>query len=191
MADEEKTEIYRTTYEELKQTHQNQLDAHHKLNQRSIDLAKIDILAASVIASAATIVPKSSGSLLLISGVVSLLVSLGYCIQVYRPRKFPNGLPPEAADIVQDFVDNGNSVGEYYKRIMASFHRMVEESEEPYNEEVRYFRNALWSSVSGILFLIATLLRPRLPHRCVGIDILLIFLITLLVIGVRRLNEEQ
>lgn len=159
MDSDDKAEIYRSGYEELQNTVENQLTEHHQLNQRAIDLAKIDILAISIIVSGTSISDKINGIPIVLAGMGALLVSLGCCLQVYRPRRFTNGIGPGATEQVVENVERKKGKSEHYRNLMLAFKTMLKYSESSYNDEVRHFRNALWSSSAAILFFSA--LVPR------------------------------
>ncbi len=94
MNSDKEAEIYKSGYEELQNTVENQLADHHELNQRAIDLAKIDILAVSIVVSGTSLSQQIRGIPLIIAGLGALLLSLWHCLQVYRPREFTNGIGP-------------------------------------------------------------------------------------------------
>lgn len=164
MDNDEKAEIYRSGYEELQNTVENQLTEHHELNQRAIDLAKINILAISIIVSGTSISDTINGISIVLAGMGALLLSLGYCLQVYRPRRFTNGIGPGATEQVKEIVEENKSKPEHYRNLMVSFKKMLKYSESSYNKEVKHFRNALWSSSAAILLFSALVPRSLLQN---------------------------
>lgn len=192
MDNDEKAEIYRSGYEELQNTVENQLTEHHELNQRAIDLAKIDILAISIIVSGTSISDKINGMSIVLAGMGALLVSLGCCLQVYRPRRFTNGIGPGATEQVKEMVEEENKGRpEHYRNLMVSFKKMLEYSESSYNDEVKHFRNALWSSSAAILLFSALVPRSLLQNYPACGDYVIISAIVIPVLYGRFLYGER
>ncbi|WP_162224290.1 hypothetical protein [Halorussus salinus] len=177
MDNNEKAEIYRSGYEELQNTVENQLTEHHELNQRAIDLAKIDILAISIVVSGTSISDKINGIPIILAGTVALLLSFGYCLQVYRPRWFTNGIGTGATEQIEQVVEQNGGRTEHYRNLMLAFRKMLDYSESSYEQEVKYFRNALWSSSAAILLFSALVPRSLLENFPNCGDYLLISLV--------------
>ncbi len=179
MNDDEKSEIYRTGYEELQNTVENQLSDQYQLNQRAIDLAKIDILAVSIVVSATSLSQQVTGVPLVLAGTGALLLSLGCCLQVYRPRDFTNGIGSGAADQIDRLVEEDGDRVEHYRNLMLAFQKMVEYSKSSYDTEVKHFRNALWSSAAAILFFAALVPRTIIRSFPPFLDYVIILLVVI------------
>ncbi|MDL0130229.1 hypothetical protein PNP59_04665 [Halobacterium salinarum] len=192
MAEDGETEIYRQTATEFRATLSNLIKSHHELNQRAIDLARIDILAVSIFITTVTVVGIPEFYTIFAFGLLSMIVSLGYCIHVYRPRDMNLGPgPPEALDNIQDAVENDISEAEYYRKISIDLQASIQSTDKSYTKEVESFRNSLWSAIGGIMFLSTGLLQFGFSEFTTGCEYLLIFLISMAVLGGRGLYVDN
>lgn len=183
-------QIYESTCTQLSRTLQNLLDSHHELNQRAIDLAKINLLSISVVVSGVAFVSGLREALVPISaGVLALLYSLWCCVDVYRPRRFARGIGSDAVDEVRDAVSDGASVGQHYDNLMGSYGAAIAAFQSTYDDEVESYRNALWSSVASILFLVAAVVRLTLPYFGPVLDALALLVIP--VVSLWRKNKYE
>jgi len=185
-------EVFQRTAEEFRATLQSLIESHHELNQRAVDLAKVNVLSVSLVASGITVVGVPDYFLLFVFGFLSMIVSMGYCIHVYRPRDMNLGLgPPDALDNIEDAVEDDIGEAEYYRQLCKDLEKAINMTDMNYKKEVRSFRVGLWATVGGILFFSSGLLPLVLPTFTSGAEYLLSFLILLFTIGARGLYTDN
>lgn len=164
MSADDREEIYRSSNQGLRETLQNQLAAHRNLNERAIDLVKIDLLAASVIVSGVTISGSSAVLPYLAASTTSFLYAIWASVRVFRPRGFSRGLGPEDVKRIEGDVSDGMPPDVHHEQMMLSYRDAVSDTSGEYLNEVELFGNATWASVAGVMFAVVTagasLLKP-------------------------------
>ncbi|GGL57546.1 hypothetical protein [Halocalculus aciditolerans] len=143
--------LYKHGVGELQDTLQNILASHTQLNQRAIDLVKIDLLSASVVLTGVSL-SKIHASLLLLAGFFSFGYSIWSCAKVYHPREFKRGLSENAARKIDQDIRDGMSPKTYYRRVYFSYLDPIEEGREAVEREKNDFQNGLWASITAIMF---------------------------------------
>lgn len=146
--------IFKQTCPKLETTLNNLIESHHQINQRATDLAKINVLSSSVVVSAfaATTSPPKF-YLIFAAGIVLMLTSLAFCIQVYRPRTFHMGLGSGAFNEIQKGVSNGLSEKEHYRKVAIGLENAIQSSRAVYDREVTAFQRALWLTLGGVILI--------------------------------------
>jgi len=148
-------DLYDDTVAELRNTLEHFLSSHDQLSQRAIDLAKIDLLSASVIVTGVSI-SGINFTLVLIGGFLSFLYSIWACAQVYKPRRFERGFGRNAAISIDKNIKSGVSPEDHYRKVLYSYVESVQEAQRQHEIEKEKFQDALWASVTAILFFAAT-----------------------------------
>lgn len=150
--DSHKSELYEKSVEELKCTLNNILDSHMEINQRAIDLVKINILSLSVIVAGVSF-SGLNVTLTFISGFVSFLYSIWSSVQVYRPREFKRGIGRRGGISMDRTISSGIDETKFYRKLHYSYIDAIEEAKKEYKDEKKRFQNGLWASIAAILFL--------------------------------------
>lgn len=172
----DKAEIFRSTYDELQNTLENQLEAHRRINQRAVDLAKINLLALSIIFAGVSI-SNLSISIPLVAGFVSLTYALWSCVKVYEPTPLVRGLGHESIDEIDDFARNGGDLADHYREMMYGFKNSVEKFSDIHPSNVEALRNGIWSSIVAIMFFVIVGLKTIGPTYPTEFDYIWIFVV--------------
>lgn len=148
---EPEEEIYKSSYEELQRTMENQLEAYNRVNQLAVDLAKIDLLVVSAILAGISISGLAL-SIPLLAGLLSFLYALWCCARIYEPRSFARGVGADAVEEIDEAVQNGRTIEEHYRELMYSYEQAISYFTSAHSSVKSIFRNALWSSLTAIVF---------------------------------------
>lgn len=168
--------IFESTYPELKFTIGNQLEAYRRVNQWSIDLAKIDLLGVSAILVGPSVTDLRI-TLLLVATVLSLVYALWCFIRILSPRKFNRGIGDEAVNEIDHAAYNGRSIEDHYRTVMYSYSDSVEEFTNKHDSVVEVFSNGVWASMTALLFLVIYAASLQLPNYPVAYEIPLLVII--------------
>lgn len=144
-------ELYKDSTQELRSTLENILSSHEELNQRAIDLARIDLLSASVIVTGISL-NGLKFSVVLLAGFISFLYAIWCCAQIYQPREFDRGISRDGGIAIDKEIKSGITPTEHYRKLLYSYVRAVEIAREQAMIEKEIFQRGLWSSVAAILF---------------------------------------
>jgi len=170
-----KEEIYRSSYEELQRTMENQLEAYARVNQLAVDLAKIDLLVVSAILAGISISGLAL-SIPLVAGLLSFLYALWCCARIYEPRSFARGIGAGAVDEIDDAVQDGRDIEEHYRELMFSYKEAISYFTSAHSSVKSTFRNALWSSVTAIVFFSLVFVR-NLRTYPYSVDVVFLFVV--------------
>jgi len=144
-------DLYREAAQELQNTLENILTSHEQVNQRAIDLAKIDLLSASVIVTGISI--NGIGfSFVLVGGFLAFLYAIWCCAQVYQPREFNRGFGRDGGINIDRGIQSGITPEKHYRKVLYSYIESVKIAKEQAKIEKELFQKGLWSSVAAILF---------------------------------------
>ena len=149
---DEREEILRSSNHALRETLQNQLAAHRNLNQRAVDLVKIDFLAASVAISGISLSGTEAVVPYLAASTLSFLYSIWASVRVFRPRHFSRGLGSAEIERIRQAIDSEVPPDIHYGQMLLSYRDAVTENSNEYLAEAVLFGNAVWASVGGVLF---------------------------------------
>lgn len=158
MSDNDREEIFRSTNLGLQNTLQNQLAAHRNLNQRAVDLVKIDLLTASVIVSGVSLSGHPSVYPYLAASIVGFLYSIWVSVRVFQPRHFSRGLGTDTDSTNISIVDIQNDANDgmppdvHHEQLLMTYRDAVAKNSDEYLCEANLFENAVWASVAGFLF---------------------------------------
>lgn len=152
MSASDREEIFRSSNHGLRETLQNQLAAHRNINQRAIDLVKIDLLAASIAVSAISLSGVSDGVPYLVASVVSFLYSIWASVRVFRPRQFSRGIGPDEAARIQSAAEEEMPPDAHHEQLTMAYRDAVAKNSDAYLTEMGLFGNAVWASVAAVLF---------------------------------------
>lgn len=172
----DKARILESTCQELSKTIENQLTAYHEINQRAVDLAKIDLLTVSVVVTGVSL-SKLAVSLPLLGGLLSFLYALWSCLRIYEPRTFARGLGAESVSEIDARVESGLTVEEHYRTVMETYKMAIRLFIESHRDAKSTFRTALWSSMTAITFFAVVVVRRYLPDYPHSYDVFWLFLI--------------
>lgn len=163
MSVDEQEEIFRSSNRALQETLQNQLSAHRNLNERAIDMVKIDLLAASVIVSGVTVSGASAVIPYMAASTLSFLYSIWASVRVFRPRHFSRGLGPEEIDRITKEANEKMPPEIHHEQMMLTYRDAVADNSVEYLDESILFGKAIWASVAGVLFALVTAIASLLP----------------------------
>lgn len=173
-------EIYKSSYEELQRTMENQLDAYARINRLAVDLAKIDLLVVSAILAGISISGLAL-SVPLLAGLITFLYALWCCARIYEPRSFARGIGADAVDEIDEAVRNGRSIEEHYRELMFSYKEAISYFTAAHTSVKETFRSALWSSLAAIFFFALVFLRNLRPYPHY-LDIVSVFLVPIILL---------
>jgi len=177
----QKSNLYDKSTEELQNTLDNILSSHHEINQRAIDLVKINILSLSVIATGISFAGLDF-SLTLIAGFVSFLYSIWSCVRVYHPREYNRGIGKKGAISMDNMISSESTEEEFYRNLLYAYTDAIQDAKDAYKKEKSYFLNGLWASIAAILFLSAAGTLNILGVTSFGIEYPLLFAIPVFVL---------
>lgn len=174
-------EIFEDAADKFQNTLDNLIESHHELNQRAIDLAKINILSASVISSVFVAIGLPEYYLIFGIGLAFMLLSTWYCIQVYRPRDVHMGVGSGAFSEIQSIVEDGKSEEHYHEEISKGLEHAIEQSHNEYNDELDFFQRGIWATAGGIVLIAAGSSQIVTPKFNSLVEYILIAIITVAV----------
>lgn len=152
MSIDEREEVLRSSNDGLRETLRNQLAAHRNINQRAIDLVKIDLLAASVTVSGISLSGTPTVVPYLAAATLGFLYSIGSAVRVFRPRHFSRGLGPVEVDRIRRELDDGMPPDVHHDQLLMTYRDAVASNSTEYLTEASLFGDAVWASVAGVLF---------------------------------------
>lgn len=152
MTIDEREEVFRSSNAGLRDTLSNQLAAHRSVNQRAVDLVKIDLLAASVTASGISLAGSPEAIPYLVASTLGFLYAIVSSVRVFRPRHFSRGLGPTEVDRIRQAVEDGMTPDVHYDQLMVTYRNAVASNSREFLTEASLFGNAVWASVAGVLF---------------------------------------
>jgi hypothetical protein len=144
-------EIMRSAYEEYAQTNQNQHESQIFLNEKAVEIIKINLLVGSIAASIVTFSPSNVEVQYFIAGSLTLLASILYCVAVYSPTSTYDIGVSESA--FQDMKDSGD-LETHFEDLAIAYKNMVGEFDDAYKVEAKYFKNGLWLAVATLFLYI-------------------------------------
>jgi hypothetical protein len=149
--DSEEVEILRSTYDEYSETLAQLHSIQQHLNDKAIEIAKINLLIGGIAASVVAIRPSNIAISYFTSGVITLMASIWYSASVYSQTKtYDIGISSESFEEVL----SADSASEHYKELTREYSGMIEDFNSPYSEEKDDFENALWLAVATIFLFI-------------------------------------
>jgi hypothetical protein len=147
----DKVEIYRSAYEEYSTTHSQLHDIQQNLNNKAIEITKMNLLVGSIIATVVTIQPDNISLLYFLLGICSLLGSIWYSAVVYsQTRTYDIGLASSAFSQMASADDVEN----HYQKLSQEYSEMVSDFDEPYSKEKREFEKSLWLAIASIFLIV-------------------------------------
>ncbi|WP_157884862.1 hypothetical protein [Halorubrum aethiopicum] len=147
----DKIEIYRSAYDEYSTTHSQLHDIQQNLNTKAIEIAKINLLVGSIIATVVTIQPENISLLYFFVGSATLLGSIWYSAVVYSQTKsYDIGLASSAFDQMASTDD----LEEHYLKLSQEYSQMVSDFDDPYDEEKQDFERSLWLAIATIFLFV-------------------------------------
>ena len=152
MSVDERETVLRSSNRGLEETLRNQLAAHRNVNQRAIDLVKIDLLAGSIAVSGISLSGTSAVVPYLTAATVGFFYAIWSAVRVFRPRHFSRGMGPKEADRIRRELDEGMTADVYHDQVLLTYQEAVASNSEEYLTEAALFGNAVWASVAGLLF---------------------------------------
>lgn len=182
--------IYRSSYEELRQTMENQREAYERINQLAVDLAKIDLLTVSAVLAGVSLSGLSL-SLPLIAGLLTFVYALWCCIRVYEPRSFPRGIGADAVTEIDEFAKDGRRTEEHYRQLMFAYGEAISHVSASYSSVRTKFRRALWASIAAIILFNLVAVRRLLPTYPASFDVLLVSTVSVVVLWAKGKYEKE
>lgn len=167
----ETLEILRSTSEELQNTLENQLEAYRGLNQRAIDLVKINLIGPSVVFTGIS-VGRIPLNIPVVSGFVSLSYGIWSCFRIYNPSPLYRGLGPDDIDTIDDMAINDPDNVEHYRELMYGFKNSINSFSDTLSDEVDKMRNAIWATILSIWFFIVSIIKSLAPSYPAGADLI-------------------
>jgi hypothetical protein len=148
----DRVEILRSAYEEYSETHKQMHEIQQNLNDKAIEIAKINLLVGGIAASVVTIQPQNISLVYFTVGIITLLASIFYSGVVYSQTKtYDVGIASKSVD---DMVSK-DDVEEHYQHMAKEYSGMVGDFKEPYEDEKDDFEKALWLAISTTFLFIA------------------------------------
>lgn len=169
-------EIYRSASEELRKTMESQRDAYARINQLAVDLAKIDLLAVSAVLAGVSFSALSL-SLQLVAGLATFVYALWCCARIFEPRSFSAGIGASTVPAIDEFAREGAEPEEHYRQLMFSYYEAIPHLDAAHASVKETFREALWASVTAIVFFSLVAVRRLAPPYPFPVDVLLPLLV--------------
>lgn len=174
-------EIYRSVAEELQRTMENQQRAYARINQLAVDLAKIDLLTVSAVLAGVSLSALSL-SLPLVAGLGAFVYALWGCARVFEPRSFTGGIGTSAVPEIDESVRDGTAVEDHYRQLMFSYYEAIPHLDRAHSSVKTTFRNALWASVTAIVFFSFVVVRRLAPTYPPPVDVLVLIIVPVTVL---------
>lgn len=165
---------------------ENQRKAYARMNQIAVDLAKIDLLTVSAVLAGVSLSGLSL-SLPLVAGLVAFIYALWCCIRIYEPKSFPRGIGGEVVEEIDEAVRDGRELDEHYRRLMFSYRDAITYLATAHSAVRTTFRNALWASVTAIVFFSFVVVRQLLPPYPYWFDVIVLVAVS----GVVRQGKNK
>lgn len=149
--DSEEVEILRSAYDEYSETLAQLHATQQHLNDKAIEIAKINLLIGGIAASIVAIRPSNVAIPYFSTGVITLMASIWYSASVYSQAKtYGIGINSESLEEVL----STDSASQHYEKISKEYSGMIDDFKTPYLEERDDFENALWLAVATIFLFI-------------------------------------
>lgn len=180
----DRTEIYQAASELLENYANSQLKEFQDFNNRALDVIRLNQVIIGVIVGAYALFQELSVNIYLYATLLSFLLSLWFCIQVYSPVSANKGITPD-----DTYLDKNNpDLESFYKDLLGTYHEFTYGSDDVkgnldvLDKKSRMFRLGLWSSFSGTVFFVVSLLRSLIGPPTEIIQLPLITLIDIITI---------
>lgn len=183
-------DISRSSYEELRETMENQQKAYIRINQLAVDLAKIDLLTVSAVLAGVSL-SGLSPSLLLLAGLLTFVYALWCCTRVYEPRSFTHGIGSSAVEDIDESVLEGKEVEEHYRQLRFSYRNAIRQLAVAYSSVRAMFRRALWASLTAIIFFSLVVTRRLLPPYPAKFDVAVVAVVVVVVLWGKDKYEKE
>ncbi|WP_324758367.1 hypothetical protein [Haloarcula montana] len=184
----DKTEIFRSAYEEYKKTYERQLETQSSVNSKAIEIIKIDLLLGSVAATIITFSPSFVDIPYFLIGSISLVFSITYCVTVFSPT---NEYDVGTAESAFEDMKTASNLETHYEDLAKSYKNSVGNFDEKYEEEKADFERAIWFATSTVLLYLtgagSTLWSYSTGFRTpIHIDFVVILLVGILTMYIRE-----
>jgi len=144
-----KAEINKSIYEVYSDMETNLHQTQEKLNTKAIEVIKVNLLVGGLVASVISITESVVSLPYFIGECVSLLVSIGFCINVYSQTK-PYKIGEDTENL-EEMLEQTDLV-EHYENLAKDFSNNIDEFKQVYKEEKSDFEIGLWTAY-GTVFL--------------------------------------
>lgn len=138
-----------------------------------MNLAKIDLLTVSATLAGVSLSGLTI-SLPLCAGLLAFVYALWCCICIYEPKSFPRGIGGEVAEEIDEAVREGRKLDEHYRRLVFSYRDAISYLATAQSTVRPTFRNALWASVTAIVFFSFVVVRQLLPPYPYWFDVIVL-----------------
>ncbi|MFC6717925.1 hypothetical protein ACFQGT_09820 [Natrialbaceae archaeon GCM10025810] len=144
----DKIEILKSGYESFSNTNSELQVTQQYLNGKAIDLIKIVLLVATLMASIVTFSDFYQSVFYFIGGSAILILSSVFCILTFSHNMtYHVGVSEEAKDMMLDETN----VEKHYRNLLIAYSNCVRQFDEKYSKEKDYFQSGLESAVIAIL----------------------------------------
>lgn len=169
---------------------ENQRKAYERVNQLAVDLAKIDLLTVSAVLAGASFSGLTL-SLPLVAGLLTFVYALWCCVRIYEPQSFACGIGGGAVEEIDEAVREGTEVEEHYRQLMFSYYEAVSRLDAAHSSVKATFRNALWASVTAIVFFSFVVVRRLLPPYPLPFDVFVLVAVSVIVLRGKNKYERE
>jgi len=186
-------EIMRSAYQEYAQTNQSQHDAQIFLNEKAVEIIKVNLLVGSITASMVAFSPSNVEIPYFIFGSITLIVSILYCVIVYSPTStYDIGVSESAFEDMK----NRDDLETHFEDLAKAYKNMVGDFNDSYQDEAQYFEKGLWFAVATLFLYISgagmTLLASVTEYSSnICIDLFVILAIGMCLFYLKYHNESK
>ena len=147
----DKAKIRRSAYEAYADTNAIQHETQFRLNDKAIEVLKVNLIVGGIMASIVTFSPENIRWPYYVAGSISLLLSTWYCAWVYSQTKtYDIGLSKDAIDDIFEVED----LEEHFTELSKAYRNLVKKFGEPYEEEKSDFEIGLWGAIATVIYVI-------------------------------------
>jgi hypothetical protein len=147
----DEVELFQSAYQEYVNTNERQLDSQEFLNEKSIEVIKVNLLVGSLAASVVTFRPNNIAIPYFVAGSTTLLSSIWFCAKVYSPTaKYDIGISGDQFDQMK----NSEDLESHFEDMAKSYRSMVSDFNSTYKTESDNFQKGLWFSIATLFLYI-------------------------------------
>lgn len=189
----ERERVLRSSYRDFVETNDRQNETQLHLNDKAVEIIKVNLLVGSIAASIITFRPENISLLYFSVGGVTLALSILYCARVYSPTNtYHIGIGEDALDKMLSQAD----AEKHFEKLAKSYSKNVEEFDDEYAKEASHFTIGLWTAIATVLYLIvgaaSTVIRiTQSIQYPLYVDVVVIIVIAVFIVYFQRTTSHE
>ncbi|WP_254532795.1 hypothetical protein [Natrinema gelatinilyticum] len=184
----DKLEVYQSSYKEIKDTVDKQLDIKKTIDNKIIEIIKVDLALIAAIISAVNLFVGVENIFnylaYIIGGLSFLIISIYYCIKGYSPSTYLIG----TADAAIPYIEKVNNIRYHYWELMDGYGTYFRENKKLEDKKAKALKNGMWSVFASLIILTGSLIRLVSPNHPIIYDFGIVISIILFIFLLKKIQ---